>query len=262
LKYALAAIAAATFAAPALAQTILYSGGTYSQNFDGLPTAGSVTLTGRGPHALNGQLGTTNLDGWYGANFSGSSTNTEFRAHDGSLAGSAGRGVVSFGTNLATERALGALPTSNQISSFGALFVNNTASTLDQVTISFTGEQWRRGDVATANVLTFGYALAPAIPQVTTPFPALNFTSPNMQASPTEVSLDGNLPLNSTAILGTITGLTWAPGSTLAISWGINDISGQDNGLGIDSFTLSAVPAPGSAALLLLALATAGRRRR
>ena len=104
-------------AAPALA-TIQYSGGTYSQNFDGLGSTGAQTLTGRGPHALNGVIGTAGLDGWYAANFGGSSTNTEVRAQDGSLAGSAGRGVVSFGTGGSGERALGALATSNQISSF------------------------------------------------------------------------------------------------------------------------------------------------
>jgi hypothetical protein len=234
----------------------------YAQEFDGLAASGSATLTGRGPHALEGVLGSSGVPGWYGANFAGSSSNTEVRAQDGSLGSSAGRGVVSFGATGSGERALGALSTSNQINRFGALFMNDTGLTLQEVTIQFYGEQWRRGNVPTADTLTFGYGLTNSIETATTPFAGLSFSSLNLQAAPTEVALDGNDPANRMLIQATIGGVNWTPGSSLAISWTATDLSGQDDGLAIDSLRLSgAVPAPGGLTLLA-ALAAWPRRRR
>lgn len=245
------------------AQPILYGGGTYAQNFNGLGATGAVTIPGRGPHAIEGVLGATGVPGWYGANFAGSSLDTEFKAHDGSLAGSAGRGVISFGTTGSGERALGALPTSNQISSFGAVFTNTTGQTLQEMKITFTGEQWRRGNVPTPNNLFFGWGLTSSIEFAVTGFAGLNFTSPNTQASPTEVALNGNDPANQANLTATIFNLNWAAGTDLAIRWRIEDISGQDDGLGIDDVSFSAaVPTPGALALLAPAGILLLRRRR
>ncbi len=255
-------VAAIGLASAAHAQSVNYSGGTYSQNFDGLGASGSTVLTGRGPFSLTGILGSTGVDGWYGGNAFGSSANSEFRAQDGSLGGNTGRGVVFYGVTGNTERALGVLSTSNQISRFGALFVNNTGDVLTAVTISFTGEQWRRGNVTSPDSLLFSYGLTNSIANAATRYTALDFTSPNTQASPTEVALNGNDPLNQTAISATITGLNWASGATLAIAWDITELTGQDDGLAIDNFSLSAIPTPGATALAALALAAAGRRRR
>ncbi|HMP08334.1 MAG TPA: hypothetical protein PJ982_18445, partial [Lacipirellulaceae bacterium] len=94
------------------------------------------------------------------SNYAGSSPSTEFRAQDGSQAGSAGRGVVSFGAAGSSDRALGVLATSNQISRFGVAFVNNTATTLNQMSAEFVVEQWRRGNVPSpGNSLAFAYAV-------------------------------------------------------------------------------------------------------
>jgi len=255
----LAAAAVFALAGAAFAQPIAFTG-AYSQDFNSLPSTGSTTLTGRGPHAFADGFPGSSLSGWYGANLGGSSSNTEFRAQNGSLAGSTGRGVVSFGADASAERALGALPTSNQISSFGALFSNASNDTINEITITFTAEQWRRGSVTEPNRLLFTYDLASSIDLALTPFGALDAVSPNMQASPTEVAIDGNDPGNQALVSATLTNLAWAPGSTLAIRWTINDITGQDNGLAIDN--LSIVPAPGSLALLGIGLAACTRRRR
>lgn len=253
----------ASMAGAASAQSILYSGGTYSQNFDGLASSGFEALTGAGPHHLQGVLGSTSVNGRYAFRSGGSGTTTEFRAQDGSLSGSAGRGVVSFGTTGSGERALGGLATSAQIGRFGAVLVNNTSETLTDVTISYTGEQWRRGNVpAPGNTLYFAYALSNSIADATTTFAPLNFVAPNNQSSPTEVALNGNDPLNQTFISATLLGLNWAPGTSLAIAWQCEDISGQDDGLAIDGVSISAVPAPGSVALLAMGGLLAARRRR
>jgi len=234
------AASAALLAATAVASTVYaaplsYTGGVISNNFNGLPT--NVTnptqvLTGRGPHEFSAVTGATGMEGWQLGNFAGSSTNTEFKSQNGATGSSGGRGVVSLGTNGSTDRALGSITTSNQIDSFGLVLVNDSATTFESFNLSFTGEQWRRGEPGVNNLMTFAYGLATGINANTlTNVPALSFSNPNTQSSPTEVALDGNLPANQVALSGSISGLNWAPGQTLVLRWTMNDVQGQDNGL-------------------------------
>jgi hypothetical protein len=261
-------------ASAASAAPIAFSGGIYSQDFDGLPMAGSTVFVPPpdGPYDINGVLGTTGMEGWTMDNQSApgpaSNPNTEFRAQDGSLGGNTGRGVISFGTTGSSERALGELPTSNQIGRFGVAFTNNSGRNLDQFKLSFTGEQWRRGDV-----------LVPIPPQNALPFsylvtmnPAANinsagfinfgsFSSPNTQVAPTEVALDGNAPGNRVAVSATATNINWAPGATLIVRWSAAQDSGQDDGLAIDDLSFS-IPEPASWVTALVAAASLILRRR
>jgi len=235
--------------------------GSYFQDFDGLGTSGAETISGSGPHAINGILGSTGMEGWYGANVGGSSSNTEFKAHNGSLAGSAGRGVVFFGADGSNERALGALSTSNQVNAFGVVLVNNTSDTFQSLAVAFRGEQWRAGDANIFNTLSFSYGFGTTLADATTSFSSLDFFTPNLAGGNT--NLDGNAPENSTNLSDTITGLNWAPGQSLVLRWDAIDLPGQDNGLAIDNLALTGIiPAPGVLALFGLAGLAGGRRRR
>lgn len=246
--------------ASAASATIPFTG-TYTQDFNGLGQSGTALVPERGPHALNGILGSTGVDGWYGWNYAGSSGNAEFKAHNGGLSGNAGRGVVFFGADGSSERALGALPTSNQVSAFGALFTNTTNDTFASVTIRYTGEQWRAGSANLLNTLAFSWGLASGInDDGLVAETALDFVTPVLTGG--EIAVDGNSDPYRTAILYTISGVNWAPGQTLAIRWSISDLTGQDNGLAIDDFGMvGIIPAPASA-LALAGLAAFARRRR
>ena len=239
-----------------------YSGGTYTQNFDGLPTNvtnASQVLTGttaNGPFDLNAVTAASGLAGWQLGNYGGSSADTEFRSQDGSLSGSAGRGVLSLGTGGSTERALGALTTSNQIGNFGLVVTNNTAFTFGSFTLSFVGEQWRRGDVATPDTLQFSYGSGTGINGLgLISYPTLSLSSPNTQVSPTNVAINGNLAANQASVSGTAP-FIWAPGQTLVLKWVPTDLSGQDDALAIDNlnFTANIVPEPSSICLILIGL--------
>ena len=106
-------------------------------------------------------------------------------------------------------RALGALPTSNQIGVFGVLLRNNTSGTLTKINVSYTGEQWRRGDVTTPDALTFEYGVATSLEDTgLTADTDLAFTSPNVQAAPASVALDGNAAANHTALSKAISGIS------------------------------------------------------
>lgn len=255
-------LVASAMVSNAVSAPINYSGGTYSQNFNGLPTnlatPNSVAIAGNGPHDIQGQLGSTGVEGWTMSNYAGSAATTEFRAQNGSLAGSAGRGVVSFGLNDSSERALGVLATSNQISRFGLTLTNTTGVTLNTFSLDFTGEQWRRGDVAApGNSITYDYAVNAASINSGSFVNIGSFTSPNTAtgAGLTEIALDGNLAANQVPVSLSINNANWTPGATLTIRWSGEDLSGQDDGLAIDNLSFSArVPEPSSVALVLVAL--------
>lgn len=256
----LAVLAATTVAGRAAqAAPLGYAGGIISENFDTLPTnVTNPTQVGlsKAPYDLNPAINNlSGLTGWQSSNL-GTSATSEFRAQNGSLSGSGGRGLISFGTNGSTERALGALPTSNQVNPFGLVLTNTSQNTYASINISFTGEQWRRGEPGINNIMTFAYGETANIAGGLTAVPALSFSNPNTQAAPTEVALDGNLPANQVAKAGTILGLNWAPGETLVLRWTMSEGSGQDNGMGIDDFQFTAnpVPEPSTLAMAMMAL--------
>lgn len=207
----------------ALAAPLGYSGGAISENFDTLPTnVTNASQTGLPKPAfyvnpaINGLSG---LTGWQ-ANNLGSSATSEFRSQDGSLAGSGGRGIMSFGTNGFTDCALGALPTSNLINHFGLVLVNNSSDTYGSFNLSYVGEQWRRGEPGVSNIMTFAYGVgAASINSTLSPVAGLSFANPNNQASPTEVALNGNLAGNQVAVNGSVGSLNWGPGQTLILRW-------------------------------------------
>src|SRR5262245_37669314 len=174
----------------ACASALNYNGGTYTQDFNGLPTDAtganpnaSQTLSGTGPFDIAGNItGATGLTGWQIANPTGSSGSVEFKSHDGSLSGSGGRGPLSLGTNGSSERAMGALSTRADIPTFFSVLLTNTSNTYTQFTLSYTGEHWRRGDIATDphDALTFFYGLGSDIGAALTEEDSLNFNAATM----------------------------------------------------------------------------------
>lgn len=214
---------------------IAYTGGAYAQNFDTLPSAGTFTLGSAGPVGLDeAPINATGLGGWSLAKYAGSGSVALFRVDAGtSTSGS----VYSYGTSGAGDRALGALSSGSTVPRFGVMLINSTGRTITEFSLSYTGEQWRRGS-ASANKLTFEYALDGADLNSGTfvAVPALDFTAPNTGGAG---ALDGNAAANRTAVAGTVGGLAWAPGQLLVLRWSDVDDSGSDDGLAIDDLSFS-----------------------
>lgn len=242
----------ATSAAAALTlKTILpgqvaYSGGSYTQNFDTLPTSGTFALSGAGPHAFDSApFNAMDLGGWHLAKFGGTGTNALFNISTGtSNTGSAFSFGVA-GANPISDRALGTISSNSTISRFGLVLVNTTGRTISQFTLSYIGEQWRNGGNTAAQSLSFEYSVGATSVNAGTFNPAavLNFTSPTVGS--TAGALDGNANANRTAISATVTGLTWGAGQTLVLRWTDANDSGNDHALAIDDFSFSTPdPAP------------------
>lgn len=215
---------------------IAYVGGTYAQNFNTLPSAGTFTLTGTGPLALNAApISATGLGGWSLAKYDGSGTVALFRVDAGS--GTSGS-VYSYGSAAAADRALGTISSGSTVPRFGAVLVNSTGRTITQFTLNYTGEQWRRGTSASPNKLTFEYSLGAL--DINSgdfvPAPSLDFTAPVTTGGG---ALDGNAAINRAAVAGTVSGISWAPGQVLVLRWSDIDDVGSDDGLAIDDLSFS-----------------------
>ena len=200
----------------------------YTQNFDGLANSGTSSTT------LNGTLA-----GWYILE-TGSNSNTTYTAGTGSdTAGD----TYSYGASASTERALGSIASSKLETKFGAQFTNNTGNTIDQLVISYTGEQWRLGDVAraTKDQIVFEYSTnATSLTTGTwTAVTALLYETTNLTG--TVGTRNGNDAAYRTSLSNTITGLNIPVGQIFWIRFVDINVSGTDDGLAIDDFSLTPI---------------------
>jgi hypothetical protein len=222
---------------------------SYSQDFDTLASTGAT--------------GTAVPLGWYFSE-SGTGNNTSYGVGNGS---STTGNTYSFGTIGSTERAFGGLLSGTLVPTIGARFINQGATGIDKLSISYRGEMWRAGvaNRGAADRLDFQYSTdATSLTTGTwTGFSALNFSSPVLLAP--AGALDGNAGGNFTNIASDlVVGLN--PNDVIWLRWNDFNISGSDDGLAIDNFSVTAsflapIPEPGAMLLTGMAsLATAGRR--
>ena len=221
---------------PATAQ-ILFSGGTYSQNFDSLATGGTVIWTNN-----------FTLPGWYAAK--GGSDATSYTANAGT---SSTGSIYSFGTNginPVAERALGSVAGSSTAYAYGVRFTNDTALAVTNISISFTGEQWRNasGAGAATNTLAFSFQVAKAIltnadavnSQTWTAVNALDFASPVVTVGGSATGLDGNAATNRQIFSNfLLPGISVTPGQEMFLRWRDVDDAGSDAGMALDDLTVS-----------------------
>lgn len=218
-----------------------FGGGVYKQNFDSLPSTSTFTLTGNGPLTFtDAPISAAGLAGWSFAKYAGSGPVVLFRVDTGT--GTSGS-IYSYGSAAATDRALGSLSSGTTVPRFGLTLVNTTGQTITQFTLSYTGEQWRRGTAA-ANKLTFEAAVGATDINTGTFVAAtsLNFVAPVTTGS--GVALDGNATANKTPVVGTVDGISWAPGQTLVLRWTDVDDTGGDDGLAIDDLSFDTFVRP------------------
>ena len=267
MKKTILTIGLAALALAGVNAQILYSGGTYSQNFDGLISSGNVTSVFSATSGT--QAGIPSLSGWSGAKIGGTGTSaTNFVANDGS---SNAGGLYSYGSTSDSDRALGSLASGTNIMAFGAEFLNNGSTTYTQFTITFDAEFWRSSTSA-VNTLSFFYGFSS-----TSGLTSSNYLSSTLMTALTSLdvvgpapvttngALDGNAAGNRTAgITATISSVSWAPGERLFIAWRDANDPGNDAGLAVDNFSFSAIPEPTTWALLAgsLTVLTVFRRRR
>jgi len=175
--------------ARATAQTVSYSGGTLTENFDSL-----------------GATGTNTPPGWFaGWSGSGVAFTTNITVGNGSAAPTSAAGW-NFGTTGAADRALGvaatgsSTPTPPGANRFLEVRIRNaTPASITAVHVRYDGEEWRTGSsssVVNSNALQFS---ADGV-NFTGLGPAFQFVQPVF--TPVSTALDGNAAANRVTNLG------------------------------------------------------------
>ncbi len=205
---------------------------TYFQDFNSLSNTYGVASFETLPKGWFAKENGANSDGTYNVSYG------EF----------GGGNIYSYGDSSSTDRALGSIGSgTNNLSFYGAAFINTTGKTIENIQINYTGEQWRQGrpglDRSTGpDTLHFSFAInAKTIetgdyqPEVN-----LNFFSPREDAE-LNTPLNGNSSENKKEVKHVLFNLNIAAGDTLWIRWKDNDSQSYDDGLAIDSFSLAAI---------------------
>jgi hypothetical protein len=191
----------------------------YNQDFNTLATSGTTN---------------TNLPAGWVLVEAGANANGQYRAGDGS---SNTGDTYSFGTGTDTERSLGGVASNNLQSRFGASFLNNTGNVINSFSLSYFGEQWRRGNTTAGkqDSLIFAYSTnATSLDDAGATWNQVNSLSFfSAQTPATASSLDGNAASNRLNLTGTVT-LNLSTGATLWIRWQDINIFGSDDGLSAD----------------------------
>jgi hypothetical protein len=249
-----------------------FAGSIYFQDFNSLPDPGTTSVNANNPVTIGGTayglanpfdftypilpngvapntgiglggLGLSNtMPGWYALG--------QIAPKLGAGAGDQSTGgAISFGpTNsvaASTNRALGLLATSSTgPTAFGLKLVNQTTSTLGQVTIHFTGELWRQAAVAKS--LSVSYWIDPAATNTfstntTALLTNLNANFPVNVSATNPVPVDGTSPANQISLGVTNQAIVdWPPAAALWITWQMADATGKGQGLAIDDLLFSA----------------------
>lgn len=209
-------------------------GATYSQDFSGLINGSGTSTT------LPNGWGFIDNNGTYSAGTGSSNTGD----------------VYSFGPASGNnERAFGSVRSSGTGDiRIGAAFTNNTGLTINELTITYTGEQWRFGGTngRTAGDIDrydFQYSLdATSLTDASGTWKDVNeldFVAPITTGSTGGNALNGNAAENRVVgITFTIVGLSIAPNSEFRIRWLDFNVASADDGLAIDDFSLGLAVTP------------------
>jgi hypothetical protein len=213
------------------------NGSAYKQDFNTLAVSGTSNVSGTIPIGFAFSESGTGNNVTYAADSGASSTGNTF----------------SYGTGTNADRAFGELDGDTGLTSIvGGCFVNNTGFMINSLSIGYTGEQWRFGaDDGNTDRLDFQFSTTalslndggladPKWTDVNT----LDFVSPVNTG--TVGTRDGNAvgnrtPKTPTAIIPA-SGIPFS--STFFIRWFPTNITGADDGLAIDDFTLTYGPMP------------------
>jgi hypothetical protein len=268
------------------AAVISYS---YSQDFNSLPTDPTNNASLQPTPYTNGwQDDSTTVagnhigvPGWYlyhplgSGSELGTNAHQRFREGNGQNTGS----FWGFSTNNPTDsdKALGSIGSTTTAADntnmyMGVRLTNTTADTLGEFTLTYDGEEYRDGQLATPETLSFAYSTSATTADwnttaTFTSVPALNFTSPVFAGTGSSGTLvDGNTAGKVAGITATVSGISWAPGTDIWLRWADPQApSAADDGLAIDNVNfVASIPEPASLALLGIAatsLLTARRRR-
>ena len=120
---------------------------------------------------------------------------------------------------------------------------NNSGAGLNSIEFGFSGEQWRNSGAGTSQGITLQYGIGATFSSVATwTAPGGNFDWSGPFATGAAGATDGNGVGFVANRGGILTGLPWNSGDTLWLRWTDLNDTGNDHGLAMDNFRVTAVP--------------------
>ncbi len=191
---------------------------TYSQDFNSMANTGTT--------------GTTLPNAWY-------INAASYRVSNG---GSNTGAIYSFGDSAASDRALGSIASggfANPV--FGVKFINNTGLSITKINLHFLCEEWRLGQKPAQRLdslqLQYNIGVDSINASGWTTYSAGVSRTPD--TSGVAGAKNGNVNPNRELHNHSITGLNIPNGSNFWIRWSDPNVSGSDDGLSIDSLSMS-----------------------
>lgn len=193
-------------------------GSPYTENFSGLSTSSCPC--------------NTFPTGWAIAE-TGSNANTTYVSNTGS----SGTGDSYNYNSGGADEALGGLLSGSLTPRWGAVYTNNTGSTITSLAISYVGETWRVGAASRVDRIDFQYNQnASSITAGTgtwVDYDNLDYANPGQATGSGSIQHTAN-------ISSTITGLNIPNGQSFAIRFNDFNATGSDDGMASDDFSLTA----------------------
>lgn len=266
MKTLITTLAALTAVATGAQAQINYTGGTFTEDFNNLPSSGTVASPFSATVGVQGDIpGEPQFKGTKAAG--NGNTAMPFLVDNGS--GNSGA-LYSYGATNDTERALGTLASAGNVPAFGVELVNSSSESYSGFLLTINSEQWR-SSTTTQNRVSFSFSLSGGQTNSGNFLTAPGFTPLTMfdLVGSAPVTTNGPLDGNANAVLlsGTIP-VTLDPGQSLFLRWTDVNETGNDAGLALDNFNITgqtaAVPEPSTYAMIAgaLGLLVFGQRTR
>jgi hypothetical protein len=123
--------------------------------------------------------------------------------------------------------------------------VNDTSDTITNITVAYTGEEWRNGGNTAVQKLAFSFLVSSSPitssdagnANIWSAVTALDFNSPVTGA--TAAALDGNAAANRVVIAGVVLPVAVFPGQEIFLRWFDANDAGNDHGLAVDDLTVT-----------------------
>lgn len=237
---------------PAHAQVIFED--AYNQNFDTLPAPGAAANT-----ALFTYTNNTTLTGWY-SNRSGTAVASNGTNNNN------GNGLFSWEHSADSDRAFGSYESagfSPDTAFHGMQLFNNSGSTISDIQLAYTVEQWRRSANATTWVGEYLVTSLAGDQLTAGGYTTITGSSVTATAVGGNSGLNGDLPQFQQDFDLSLNNLGWADGEYLWIRWANSQVA-DSSGMGLDNLSVTAIPEPAASGSLALCgvLAWLGRRNR
>jgi hypothetical protein len=192
----------------------------YNENFDGM-----------------GSTETAFIPGWTAINTLNGTTLAMAVTQGSASAGN----IYNVGPVGSEERAFGTIADGSTVPAFGAVFVNDTGSTVTKLSIQARMEQWKESGSATIDeTIAFSYSLDATSLNTGTWTTVSNLDlKEKLTSASSNMPVNGNSSANYSLLTYIFSGINWPNGTNIWIKWTDANDAGANGLYALDNFSIS-----------------------